>query len=53
VKCNGTDNEVARKIPKEDFAAKLECGHQFQSICIYGWMINNNQCPICREKIEK
>jgi uncharacterized membrane protein YgcG len=39
---------------KEDnFIAKLECGHSFHSKCISQWMEKNNQCPVCREKIDK
>lgn len=41
------------KSQEENFVAKLECGHKFHSKCIAEWMIKQNKCPICREKIEK
>jgi uncharacterized membrane protein YgcG len=38
---------------KEPFRATLECGHTFHSNCISDWMTKQNNCPICREKIDK
>jgi hypothetical protein len=38
---------------EENFIAKLECGHTFHSKCIAEWMIKQNKCPVCREKIDK
>ena len=29
-------------------AVRLPCGHLFGSECIVGWLIDNNNCPICR-----
>ena len=31
----------------------LSCGHQYHKKCINKWKNINNQCPICREKINK
>jgi hypothetical protein len=45
------DNLLDKK--EDHFIAKLECGHSFHSKCISEWMVKNNKCPICREKIDK
>jgi uncharacterized membrane protein YgcG len=49
------NKEQAELIKKNEeiFIAKLECGHSFHSKCISVWMVKNNICPICREKIDK
>jgi hypothetical protein len=38
---------------KKVFKATLECGHSFHSTCIADWMNRQNNCPVCREKIDK
>ena len=49
------NREQAELIKKNEgnFIAKLECGHSFHSKCISEWMTKNNNCPVCREKIDK
>jgi len=46
-------NENPGKDKEEDFIAKLECGHSFHGKCIASWMAKQNNCPVCREKIDK
>jgi hypothetical protein len=37
-----------------DNLKKLECNHIFHSDCLEYWLCNkNNNCPICRQKVEK
>ena len=42
-----------KKNQKKVFRATLECGHSFHSTCIANWMDKQNNCPVCREKIDK
>ena len=30
---------------------KTECGHSFHYKCIYKWILNNDNCPLCRTVI--
>ena len=31
----------------------LECGHAFHKECLKEWMVKSNNCPLCREDINK
>lgn len=32
---------------------KLDCHHEFHYKCIFRWIKNNNNCPLCRTNVIK
>jgi len=36
--------------PFSHCVAQLPCGHQFGAKCIWKWMLQNLQCPLCRRR---
>ena len=35
----------------DDVIIKTNCGHYFHAKCLASWLVNQNTCPMCREKI--
>jgi len=33
----------------EDDLGKLKCGHDFHFNCIKRWLVEKNNCPICKK----
>ncbi|XP_076932842.1 uncharacterized protein LOC143598530 [Bidens hawaiensis] len=33
---------------KNEKIGRLECGHQYHAVCIKGWLLSKNVCPLCR-----
>jgi len=31
-----------------DKLGKIECGHSYHALCIQQWLVQKNQCPICK-----
>ena len=34
-----------------DDASRLSCGHWYHACCIYKWIDNSSQCPLCRGEV--
>lgn len=34
-----------------DDASRLSCGHRYHAGCIYKWIDNSSQCPLCRGEV--
>ncbi len=37
----------------KDYVRPLHCGHRYHKKCIDRWLMNNHQCPICRDAVFK
>jgi hypothetical protein len=37
------------QLDKDDI--KQECGHIFHTFCLYKWILESDNCPICRFKL--
>ena len=33
---------------EEDELGRLDCGHGYHSVCIKQWLVQKNECPICK-----
>ena len=36
----------------DDDECFLACDHQFHTVCLCGWLIENNSCPVCRRTVK-
>lgn len=44
VKCSICQEEFV----EEDELGRLDCGHGYHSVCIKQWLLQKNECPICK-----
>lgn len=44
IKCSICQEEYV----EEDELGQLDCGHSYHSTCIKQWLVQKNQCPICK-----
>jgi hypothetical protein len=36
---------------KIEFPKRLKCNHEFETVAIEQWLIDNNTCPVCRDEV--
>ncbi|MCO5561212.1 hypothetical protein L7F22_014833 [Adiantum nelumboides] len=44
IKCSVCQEEFV----EEDELGRLDCGHGYHSVCIKQWLLQKNECPICK-----
>jgi hypothetical protein len=42
-------NILQEEYADEDDLGKLKCGHDFHFNCIKKWLVQKNNCPICKK----
>ncbi|KAJ7535291.1 hypothetical protein O6H91_12G026400 [Diphasiastrum complanatum] len=41
-------NYFQEEYEEGDDLGRLECGHSYHAVCVKQWLVQKNQCPVCK-----